>query len=186
VGLGLVEGRGCQILDAFFEAGATSSTRERLYNGTSENFPRRILQGRPSRRPGDQVHQHEGRHRPNAGGTSGKSMMQAVEASLKRLKTDYIDLYWSTRDQMTPIDEVERGFDDLVRQGKILYAGVSDMPPGGRPRQPLASCGSWTSSSPSIEYSLIDGPSSASCCRWRSRSDRRHGLVSAGGRDLDR
>jgi aryl-alcohol dehydrogenase-like predicted oxidoreductase len=66
---------------------------------------------------------------PNAAGNHRKSMMQAVEASLKRLRTDYIDLYWlHIWDQMTPIEEVMRAFDDLVRQGKILYAGVSDMP----------------------------------------------------------
>jgi len=66
---------------------------------------------------------------PNAAGNHRKNMMQAVEASLKRLRTDYIDLYllhiW---DRMTPIEEVMRGFDDLVRQGKVVYAGVSDMP----------------------------------------------------------
>ena len=66
---------------------------------------------------------------PNAAGNHRKSMMQAVEASLKRLRTDYIDLYllhiW---DRLTPIEEVMRGFDDLIRQGKVVYAGVSDMP----------------------------------------------------------
>lgn len=56
-------------------------------------------------------------------------MVQAVEASLKRLKTDYIDLYWMhVWDQMTPVDEVMRAFDDLVRQGKVLYVGISDAP----------------------------------------------------------
>ena len=55
--------------------------------------------------------------------------MQALEASLKRLKTDYIDLYWlHIWDQIIPIEEVMRAFDDLVGQGKILYVGVSDMP----------------------------------------------------------
>jgi aryl-alcohol dehydrogenase-like predicted oxidoreductase len=65
----------------------------------------------------------------NAGGNQRKSMMQAVEDSLRRLKTDYIDLYWlHVWDQMTPVDEVMRAFDDLVRQGKVLYIGVSDTP----------------------------------------------------------
>jgi aryl-alcohol dehydrogenase-like predicted oxidoreductase len=65
----------------------------------------------------------------NAAGNHRKSMMQAVEASLKRLKTDCIDLYWlHIWDAITPVDEVMRGFDDLVRNGKILYAGVSDAP----------------------------------------------------------
>ncbi len=96
---------------------------------------------------------------PNAAGNHRKSMMQAVEASLKRLRTDYIDLYllhiW---DRMTPIEEVMRGFDDLVRQGKIVYAGVSDMPAWLVSRaNTLAELRGW---SPfinlQIEYSLIE------------------------------
>jgi aryl-alcohol dehydrogenase-like predicted oxidoreductase len=64
---------------------------------------------------------------PNAAGNQRKNMMQAVEASLKRLKTDYIDLYWvHIWDQITPIEEVMRGLDDLVRAGKVLYTGISD------------------------------------------------------------
>jgi aryl-alcohol dehydrogenase-like predicted oxidoreductase len=56
-------------------------------------------------------------------------MMQSVEASLKRLQTDYIDLYWVHMwDQITPVEEVMRGLDDLVRAGKVLYTGISDAP----------------------------------------------------------
>jgi aryl-alcohol dehydrogenase-like predicted oxidoreductase len=56
-------------------------------------------------------------------------MMQAVEASLKRLNTDYIDLYWlHVWDFTTPVEEVMRAFDDLVSQGKVLYIGFSDTP----------------------------------------------------------
>ena len=66
---------------------------------------------------------------PNAAGNHRKSMMRAVEGSLKRLKTDYIDLYWMhIWDQITPVEEVMRGLDDLVRQGKVLHIGVSDAP----------------------------------------------------------
>ncbi|MCI0427246.1 MAG: aldo/keto reductase, partial [Nitrospiraceae bacterium] len=66
---------------------------------------------------------------PNAAGNHRKNMVQAVEASLKRLKTDYIDLYWvHIWDQMTPVEEVMRGLDDLVRAGKALYVGISDAP----------------------------------------------------------
>jgi aryl-alcohol dehydrogenase-like predicted oxidoreductase len=65
----------------------------------------------------------------NAGGNHRKNMMQSVEASLKRMKTDYIDLYWlHSWDQITPVEEVMRAFDDLVRQGKVLYVGVSNAP----------------------------------------------------------
>lgn len=66
---------------------------------------------------------------PNAGGNHRKNMIQAVETSLKRLQTDYIDLYYLHMwDATTPIDEVMRGLDDLVRMGKVLYVGISDSP----------------------------------------------------------
>lgn len=66
---------------------------------------------------------------PNAGGNGRKNMMRAVDDSLKRLKTDYIDLYMvHTWDGMTPVEEVMRSFDDLVRVGKIRYCGLSDVP----------------------------------------------------------
>ncbi len=66
---------------------------------------------------------------PNAGGNHRKCMIQSVEASLRRLNTDYIDLYWlHAWDGTTPVDEVMRGLDDLVRAGKILYVAISDTP----------------------------------------------------------
>ena len=70
---------------------------------------------------------------PKAGilvtGNSRRSMVSSVEASLKRLKTDRIDLYWAhVSDGVTPVEEIVRGFDDLARAGKILYAGLSDFP----------------------------------------------------------
>jgi len=65
----------------------------------------------------------------NNAGNHRKNMMQSVEASLKRLKTDYLDLYWLHGwDALTPVEEVMRAFDDLVRQGKVLYIGISDTP----------------------------------------------------------
>lgn len=70
---------------------------------------------------------------PDAGlqrsGNSRKAMRQSVEASLKRLKTDRIDLLWvHMPDGVTPVDEIVRGLDDLARTGKILYGGLSDFP----------------------------------------------------------
>jgi aryl-alcohol dehydrogenase-like predicted oxidoreductase len=96
---------------------------------------------------------------PNAGGNQRKNMVQAVEASLKRLKTDYIDLYWlHIWDQLTPVEEVMRAFDDLVSQGKVLYVGVSDAPAWWVAQaNTLASLRGW---SPfiglQIEYSLME------------------------------
>lgn len=63
----------------------------------------------------------------NAGGASRRHIMAAVEASLRRLKTDYIDLYFMHRfDDRTPLPETLRALDDLVRQGKILYPAASN------------------------------------------------------------
>jgi aryl-alcohol dehydrogenase-like predicted oxidoreductase len=148
------------ILDAFFEAGGNFIDTANVYtNGTSETLLGEFLQGNRERAvlatkytnamPGTD---------PNAGGNQRKNMMQSVEASLKRLKTDYIDLYWlHIYDRITPIDEVMRGFDDLVRQGKILYAGVSDMPAWVVARgNTLAELRGWTSFvGLQIEYSLV-------------------------------
>jgi aryl-alcohol dehydrogenase-like predicted oxidoreductase len=62
-------------------------------------------------------------------GNSRKNMVRSVEGSLKRLKTDRIDLYWAhLADGVTPMEEILRGFDDLVRAGKIHYAGLSNFP----------------------------------------------------------
>jgi len=66
---------------------------------------------------------------PNAGGNGRKNIYRAVEGSLRRLKTDYIDLYWlHAWDTVTPVDEVVSTFNDLVRDGKIRYFGFSDTP----------------------------------------------------------
>jgi aryl-alcohol dehydrogenase-like predicted oxidoreductase len=66
---------------------------------------------------------------PNASGNHRKNLVQSVDASLKRLNTHYIDLLWvHIWDPMTPIEEVMRALDDLVRSGKILYVGISDVP----------------------------------------------------------
>jgi aryl-alcohol dehydrogenase-like predicted oxidoreductase len=66
---------------------------------------------------------------PNAGGNGRKHMMRALDDSLRRLGTDYVDLYLlHTWDRITPVDEVLRTFDDLVRVGKIRYGGLSDVP----------------------------------------------------------
>lgn len=66
---------------------------------------------------------------PNSGGNSRKNMIQSVERSLRRLRTDYIDLYYLHMwDYMTPVEEVMRGLDDLVRAGKVVYVAVSDTP----------------------------------------------------------
>ncbi|MCB0324901.1 MAG: aldo/keto reductase [Bdellovibrionales bacterium] len=66
---------------------------------------------------------------PNGGGAGRKSIIAACEQSLRRLQTDYIDLYWAHFwDQHTPLEEMVRALDDLVRSGKVRYVGLSDHP----------------------------------------------------------
>ena len=66
---------------------------------------------------------------PNAGGNHRKNLVQTVEASLQRLRSDYVDLLWVHMwDGMTPVQEVVRALDDLVSSGKVLYVGISDTP----------------------------------------------------------
>ena len=66
---------------------------------------------------------------PNAGGNHRKNMVQTLEASLRRLGTEYVDLLWLHMwDGMTPVEEVMRALDDLVSSGKVLYVGFSDTP----------------------------------------------------------
>ena len=150
-----------KVYNAFREAGGNFVDTANIYtNGASESFLGEFLRGHresvvlatkyTNAAPGTD---------PNAAGNHRKNMVQAVEASLKRLQTDYIDLYWvHAWDQITPVEEVMRGLDDLVRQGKVLYVGISDAPAWWIAQaNTLASLRGW---SPfvglQIEYSLIE------------------------------
>jgi aryl-alcohol dehydrogenase-like predicted oxidoreductase len=96
---------------------------------------------------------------PNASGSHRKNMMQSIDETLRRLKTDYLDLYWvHAWDSLTPAEEMMRGLDDLVRSGKVLYLGISDAPAWGVAKSHvLAECRGWTSfAGLQIEYSLIE------------------------------
>jgi aryl-alcohol dehydrogenase-like predicted oxidoreductase len=160
-GWGTAKDEARKVYDAFREAGGNFIDTANLYtNGTSESFLGEFLQGHrqsvvlatkyTNAFPGTD---------PNAAGNQRKNMMQAVEASLKRLKTDYIDLYWvHIWDRITPVEEVMRGLDDLVRAGKVLYTGISDAPAWWIAQaNTLAHLRGW---SPfvglQIEYSLIE------------------------------
>ena len=96
---------------------------------------------------------------PNAGGASRKNIAASCDESLRRLRTDYIDLYWMHFwDPNTPIDETLRALDDLVRAGKVRYIGVSDTPAWKSAQaQVLAELRGWTGfAGLQIEYSLIE------------------------------
>ncbi|WP_343766403.1 aldo/keto reductase [Gangjinia marincola] len=96
---------------------------------------------------------------PNGGGNSRKHIVHAVEGSLKRLQTDYIDLYFlHTYDLLTKPEEVMRTLDDLVKQGKILHIGLSDCPSWYVSRaQTIAEYrGFEPVSTMQLEYSLVE------------------------------
>ena len=96
---------------------------------------------------------------PNGGGAGRKAIIAACEQSLRRLRTDYIDLYWMHFwDRLTPIDETMRALDDLVRGGKVRYLGFSDTPAWKCVQaQSEAIFRSWTPLiALQIEYSLIE------------------------------
>jgi len=95
---------------------------------------------------------------PNASGNNRKNMMRSVEQSLKRLNTDFIDvLYLHIWDALTPIDEVLRGLDDLVRQGKVNYIAISDTPAWMVSKgQTMAELMGWSQFvALQVEYSLL-------------------------------
>ena len=96
---------------------------------------------------------------PNAGGNGRKNIHRALHGSLKRLKTDYIDLYWlHAWDTVTPAEEVVSTLDDLVREGKVLHYGFSDTPAWYVARaQTLAQLqGKEPLAALQLEYSLVE------------------------------
>ena len=96
---------------------------------------------------------------PNSGGNGRKHLLAAVDASLKRLGTDYIDLYLlHSWDRLTPAEEVIRTFDDLVRAGKIRHAGLSNVPAWYAARaQTIAEWRGYEKLSAfQLEYSLVE------------------------------
>ncbi|CAN5517407.1 aldo/keto reductase [soil metagenome] len=120
------------IMEAFGNAGGNfMDTANRYQNGTSEKIIGEFMlqQDRDYWVLATKYSLYDNTTNPNASGNNRKNMMRSVEASLKRLQTEYIDvLYLHIWDWLTPIDEVLRGLDDLIRQGKINYAAISDTP----------------------------------------------------------
>ncbi len=149
-----------RIYTAFIEAGGNFVDTANFYtHGTSEKYVGEFISGQRDRivlatkytnsPPGND---------PNAGGNHRKNMIHSLEASLKRLGTDYVDLFWlHIWEYTTPAEEVMRAFEDLVRAGKVLYIGISDTPAWIVSRaNMLAELKGWTPFiGIQIEYSLI-------------------------------
>jgi aryl-alcohol dehydrogenase-like predicted oxidoreductase len=120
-----------RMFDVYAEAGGNVVDTAVFYrDGESERILGDLLHGRrdrfvvgtkytPSRDPDD----------PNAAGNHRKNLVASLETSLRRLRTDYVDIYWvAVWDRHTPVEETMRALEDVVRAGKVLYLGISNTP----------------------------------------------------------
>jgi aryl-alcohol dehydrogenase-like predicted oxidoreductase len=120
-----------RMLDAYADAGGNViDTAVNYQGGASEEVLGQLLGGRRDRfiLASKYTITRDGTD-PNAAGAHRKNLRHSLETSLRRLRTDYLDLYWvHVYDRRTPLEETMRALDDQVRAGKILYAGISDAP----------------------------------------------------------
>ena len=159
---GSTEDEAREMIDMFIDRGGNFIDTANFYGqmGQSEEWLGRLVKGKRdplvistkyslTTQPGN----------PNASGNHRKNMVLAVEDSLRRMQTDYIDLlYLHMWDFRTPVDEILRAFDDLVRSGKVLYIGLSDTPAWQASRmQAIAELRGWTQfCALQISYSLVE------------------------------
>lgn len=162
-GFGADEGTSHTIMDLYAEAGGNFlDTANKYHGGESEEIVGRWL-GLGRRRHRAVVAtkytlcmDHED---PNTAGNHRKNLQRSVEESLRRLKTDYLDLLWvHAWDRLTPYEETMRALDDVVRAGKVLYVGVSDSPAWVvSASNTLAALRGWSAYvGLQIEYSLLE------------------------------
>ncbi len=163
-GFGSDEAESKQVLDRYLDLGGNFIDTANVYTkGHSEAIIGDHIGRIPSRR--DRVviatkffgSMYSGD--PNGGGASRKSLTSACEESLRRLQTDYIDLYWMhCWDRFTPIEETMRALDDLVAAGKVRYIGFSDTPAWKVTQaQVIAKMRGWTPLiALQLEYSLLE------------------------------
>lgn len=164
-GWGASQDESRQMFETFVEAGGNFIDTANMYtNGSSEKIVGELIAKDRDRfvvatkysfpnKMGDST------GNPNGSGNHRKNLIQSLEGSLKRLNTDYIDLLWlHVWDFTTPIAEVMRALDDMVRQGKVMYIGISDTPAWiVSQANTLAQYHGWTSFvALQIEYSLIE------------------------------
>ncbi|MER7398594.1 aldo/keto reductase [Streptomyces sp. NPDC000151] len=160
-GWGAAEDTSRRILDTYADAGGNFiDTANNYTDGSAERIVGELLGGRRDQfvlaskytcatRKGD----------VNAGGSHRKNLVRSVEASLDRLRTDRLDILWvHARDNFTPVEEVMRALDDIVRAGKVLYVGVSDWPAWEIAQaNTLAELRGWTAFAGSqLRYNLLE------------------------------
>jgi len=121
-----------KIFDVYAQAGGNFLDTANMYTkGTSEKYVGEFVKGQRDSWVIGTKYSLKNNENPtvNQAGNHRKNMVQSLESSLKRLQMDYVDLLWlHCWDYTTPVEEVMRGLDDLVRAGKVLYVGVSDTP----------------------------------------------------------
>ena len=149
-----------KIFDTYANAGGNFiDTANRYTEGTSEKYVGEFIHSdRDHFVVATKYSLHDKLGDPNFSGNHRKNMMRSVEASLKRINTDYIDLLWlHAWDFLTPVEEVLRGLDDLVKMGKVNYIGISDTPAWVVARaNTIAELRGWTAfTGLQVEYSLL-------------------------------
>jgi aryl-alcohol dehydrogenase-like predicted oxidoreductase len=159
-GWGASESESAKQFELFAEAGGTLiDTANRYTNGSAETILGDLLAAdRDHFVVGTKYSLNTRDGDLNAGGNHRKNLVQALEASLRRLRTDHVDVLWlHAWDYLTPPEEVMRALDDQVRLGKVLYLGVSDTPAWVVAQlQTLAAARGWsTFAGLQIEYSLV-------------------------------
>ncbi|HKX39811.1 MAG TPA: aldo/keto reductase [Burkholderiaceae bacterium] len=152
-----------RMFDTYLDSGGNFIDTADVYtNGTSERWVGEFVKARQARDRVVLASKYTfnlGDRNPNGGGNGRKNLLRAVEGSLQRLGTDYLDLYYvHAWDQLTPADEVMRTMDDLVRAGKVRHVGLSDVPAWYAARaQTLAD---WRGFEPvsalQLQYSLVE------------------------------
>jgi aryl-alcohol dehydrogenase-like predicted oxidoreductase len=160
-GFGADEKEAHRILSAFADAGGNFiDTANAYHEGQSEEIVGSFLgPGRDRFVVATKYTLAMGPGDPNAAGNSRKNLRRSVEASLRRLRTDYLDLLWvHAWDYTTPVEEVMRGLDDLVAAGTVLHVALSDAPAWIASR--ANTLATWHGWSPlvalQVEYSLLE------------------------------
>jgi aryl-alcohol dehydrogenase-like predicted oxidoreductase len=151
------------MMNEYLDRGGNSIDTANIYtNGHSETIVGDHLAGRPGLRDrvviGTKFFGNLWAGDPNGGGAGRKAIVAQAEESLRRLRTDYIDIYWLHNwDRTAPIAETMRALDDLVTAGKIRYVGLSDLPAWKvTEAQMLSDFRGWTPAiALQVEYSLL-------------------------------
>jgi aryl-alcohol dehydrogenase-like predicted oxidoreductase len=158
------------VLDRFAQAGGTFvDTAVNYAGGASEEVLGELLAGRRDRFVvGTKYSAALVDGNPNSGGNHAKALRLSLDTSLRRLRTDYIDLYWvHAWDGATPLDAIVRRLDDAVRAGKVLHVGFSNAPAWAVLEQPR-----WPRSGASRASRRSRWSTASSSAPWRASSRR--------------